>query len=148
MDEKISIRPANKNDYSFSYYVRKETMKEYIEKMYGWNKKIEKENHRKYYSMTMNGKNIIELDNKKIGLFWYGEEQDFIEINQIFILPKYQNKGIGGKIIIEIINTGKIKNKSIILGVLKSNVKAKNLYEKLGFIEYEQTATEVKLKIV
>ena len=147
MNEIINIRLATQGDYSFCYYVRKETMKEYIEKMYGWNAKREKENHRKYFSMTMKGKNIIELDNIKIGLFWYEEEQDYIEINKIFILSKYQNKGIGSKIIVEIINNGKNKNKSVILGVLKSSEKAQNLYKKLGFIEYNQTDTEIQLKI-
>ena len=122
-------------------------MKEYIEKTYGWNKKVQKENHRKYYHRTMNGKHIIELDNKKIGLLWYEEELNYIEINQIFILRKYQNKGIGSKILVEIINSGKNKKKSIILGVLKSNIKAQKLYNKLGFIEYDQTDTEIKLKI-
>ena len=146
MTEKINIRPATQNDYSFGYYVRKVTMKEYIEKAYGWNIKSEKENHRKYYNRTMQGKYIIELDNKKIGLLWYEEEIDYIEINQIFILSKYQNKGIGSKILIEIINTGKSKKKSIILGVLKSNIKAQKLYNKLSFMEYDQTETEIKLK--
>ena len=147
MNEKINITPATQRDYFFGYFVRKVTMKEYIEKTYGWDTKKEKENHRKYYNRTMQGKYIIELESKKIGLLWYEEEKDYIEINQIFILPKYQNKGIGSKIIIEIINTGKNKKKSIILGVLKPNIKAQNLYKKLGFIEYDHTDTEIKLKI-
>ena len=147
MTNKINIRPATRNDYFFGYYVRKVTMKEYIEKTYGWDTKREKENHRKYYGRTMQGKHIIELGNKKIGLLWYEEEIDYIEINQIFILAKYQNKGIGSTILAEIINTGKNKKKSIILGVLKSNIKAQRLYNKFGFIEYDQTDTEIKLKI-
>ena len=147
MIDKINIRPATQNDYFFGYYVRKVTMKEYIEKTYGWNTKVQKENHRKYYHKTMQGKYIIELDNKKIGLLWYEETENYIEINQIFILPKYQNKGIGCTILTEIINAGKNKKKSIILGVLKSNIKAQRLYNKLGFIEYDQTDTEIKLKL-
>ena len=97
--------------------------------------------------MTMKGKNIIEVNNIKIGLLWYEEEKDYLEINQIFILSKYQNKGIGSKILTDIINTGKNKKKSIILGVLKSNIRAQSLYNKMGFIEYDQTDTEIKLKI-
>jgi ribosomal protein S18 acetylase RimI-like enzyme len=147
MTEKINIRPATQNDYYFGYFVRKETMKEYIEKMYGWNKKTQKENHRKYFNLTMQNKYIIELENRKIGLLWYEEIDNVIEINQIFILPKYQNKGIGSTILTEIINIGKNKKKSIILGVLKSNIKALKLYNKLGFIEYDQTDAEIKLKI-
>ena len=80
-------------------------------------------------------------------MLWYVEEIDYIEINQIFILPKYQSKGIGSKILTEIINTGNNEKKSIILGVLKSNTKAQRFYNKLGFIEYDQTDTEIKLKI-
>jgi ribosomal protein S18 acetylase RimI-like enzyme len=143
---KVNIRPVTKNDYYFYYYARKETVKEYIEKTHGWDTKVQKENHRKYFNFNMQNKHIIELECKKIGLLNYVEEIDCIEVDQIFILPKYQNKGIGSTILTEIINTGKNKKKPIIPGVLKSNIKAQKFYKKLGFIEYDQTDTEIKYR--
>jgi GNAT superfamily N-acetyltransferase len=146
MTGRINIIPVTQNDYCFYYYVRKETVREYIEKTYGWDSKVQKENHRKYFNINMQNKHIIELECKKIGLLNYIEEINCIEIDQLFILPKYQNKGIGSIILKEIINTGKNKNKPIILEVLKSNIKAQRFYNKLGFIEYDQTDTEIKFR--
>ena len=107
MIDKINIRPVTLDDYYFCYFVRKQTMKEYINETYGWDTKKEKENHRKYFSRTMQSKYIVELDKEKIGLLWYVEEIDFIELNQIFILSKFQNKGIGSVILKDLINIGK-----------------------------------------
>ena len=64
MSGKISIRLINQNDYSFGYYIKKETLKEYIEKTYGWNEEFQKENYRKNFNIE--NKYIIELDNKKL----------------------------------------------------------------------------------
>ena len=144
MSGKIFIRPINQNDYSFGYYIKKVTLKEYIEKTYGWNTEFQKNSYRKNFCIE--NQYIIELDDKRIGWLNYIKETVEIEIHQIFILPKYQNKGIGSKILIDIINTGKNEHKPIKLQVLKSNNKAKKLYEKLGFIEYEQNNTHHKLK--
>ena len=144
MNGKIAIRPIKQNDYSFGYYIKKVTLKEYIEKTYGWNTEFQKDSYRKTFNTE--NKYIIELDNKKIGWLNYVKKTDEIEIHQIFILPKDQNKGIGSKIIIDIINIGKNEHKPIKLQVLKTNIKAKKLYEKLGFIEYEQNNTHYKLK--
>ena len=145
MIDKINYRPTTHKEYSFGYFAVKESYKENIEKTWGWNTKFQKE----YYRKNFHTKNsyIIELDGIKIGLLNYVETIDNIEISAIYILPKYQNKGIGTIILTKIINIGKNKNIPINLQVLKTNTKAKELYYRVGFKEYEQTDTHIKMKI-
>lgn len=55
-----------------------------------------------------------------------------IELIQIQIDPRYQGKGLGKKILTELINEAIYEGKSISLHVLKTN-KAQKLYFSLGF---------------
>ncbi len=75
---------------------------------------------------------IIECNRTSIGLLKIERKQDNIELIQIQIDPLYQNKGIGKKIIEQIIDEANSEEKSITLQVLKVN-KAQKLYVKLGF---------------
>ena len=145
MIDKINIRPITKNDYSFGFFVMQETLKEYIEKTWGWNKKIQKNYYRQNFSLK--DQYIIELDTIKIGWLKYAENIEKIEIDKIFLLPKYQNKGIGSEIITNLITLGKSKKLSIELQVLKINIKARKFYKKLGFMEYKKTDTHIKMKL-
>ena len=143
MVENITIRPISLRDYSFGFFVIKKSYKKYIEKTWGWNTEFQKN----YYRQNFDIMNlcIIEYDKVRIGLFKYTEEVEKIYIDQIYILPKYQSKGIGSKILIDIIDIGKSKKKPIELQVLKINLKGIKFYQKLCFSEYDQTETHIKM---
>jgi len=75
---------------------------------------------------------IIECNRTSIGLLKIERKQDNIELIQIQIDPLYQSKGIGKKIIEQIIDEVNSEEKSITLQVLKVN-KVQKLYVRLGF---------------
>jgi ribosomal protein S18 acetylase RimI-like enzyme len=75
---------------------------------------------------------IIEHDNTPIGLLKIEKGRDHIELIQIQIDPRYQSKGLGKKILKDLINEASYEGKSISLHVLKAN-KAQKLYLSLGF---------------
>ncbi|WP_343556185.1 GNAT family N-acetyltransferase [Sphingobacterium sp.] len=81
---------------------------------------------------------IIEYNRTSIGLLKIERKQDGIELIQIQIDPLYQGKGIGKKILEQIINEANFDKKSITLQVLKVN-KAQRLYVKLGFKMIEES---------
>ena len=89
--------------------------------------------------LTPNDKkiDIIEYDNKDIG-FYNGEvvENGDYEIGNICILAEYQGKGIGTKILEDIINQNKECN--IKLQYFKQNPVGR-LYERLGFVLVGET---------
>ena len=141
MLEKITARPATDGDYSFGYFAKKAAMKRYIEKTWGWNTEVQKEKYRKYFH-TQNSF-VIEYEKLRIGWLEYEDNNEIIEIHQIFILPKYQHNGIGSMILNNIINTGKRKKIPVRLQVLKSNPEAKKLYTTLGFMDRGLTDTHI-----
>jgi ribosomal protein S18 acetylase RimI-like enzyme len=146
MLENIELIPITNEDYQFGYDIKKITLGEHIEKTWGkWNE----EEQINYYKKEFSIDNCFLISWNKIKIGWLKiiENDEKIEINLILILPEYQGKGIGGKIINDIIKIGREKNKYINLQVLKCNENAKKLYEKMGFEIYEENKTHYLLKI-
>ena len=78
----------------------------------------------------------FEDDNLIKGFLLYSEIYDRIEINQIEVLTKYQQKHIASSLMEYLINIAKEKQLSnITLEVKESNYKAINLYHKYNFVE-------------
>lgn len=88
---------------------------------------------------------IIECNRTSIGLLKIERKRDGIELIQIQIDPLYQGKGIGKKILEQIINEANSEEKSITLQVLKVN-KAQRLYLKLGFKIIEENEHSYLMK--
>lgn len=87
--------------------------------------------------------NII-VNEKIIGSILIRNIKNGILLDEIFIEDKYRNKGIGTKVISNII----LKyQKNIFLWVYKDNIKAFNLYKKLGFKIDSETKTRYYMKL-
>ena len=88
-------------------------------------------------------KNIV-LNNIIVGSFLITKNENGLLLDEIFIEDKYRNKGIGTKVISNII----LKyQKNIFLWVYKDNIKAFNLYKKLGFKIDSKTKTRYYMKL-
>ena len=139
----IELRPANSEDFNFLYMLKKNTLKEYISKTWGWDEKWQKE----YFSKNFKPKliKIITLSGRDIGCISIFEEKDYYFLSIIEILPKYQNQGIGSKLIKDLLIKAEKKYKSVYLQVLKTNERAQKLYKRLGFLIEEETKTHLKM---
>lgn len=124
--------------YDFVYEVKKNAYIKYVEEIWGpWNE----EDQRKYFDNFINtykeNSYIIELNGEYIG--FYNDvllEDNTYEIGNICIIPKYQGKGIGTKLLKDIIS--KNKDKDIKLQYFKQNPVGE-LYKRLGFIPIGET---------
>lgn len=75
---------------------------------------------------------IIEINKRAIGLVKVHRQANNIELIQIQVAPSYQGKGIGRRILNELIKEAIHSQKTITLSVLKTN-QAKSLYLSVGF---------------
>ncbi len=139
----LKLRPANSDDYNFLYELKKKTLKNYISKTWGWDEEWQKD----YFSKNFKPEliKIITILGKDIGCISILEEGEQYFLSLIEILPKYQNQGIGTKLIKEILSKAEKNNKLVYLRVLKTDNKAQNLYKRLGFLIEEQTETHIKM---
>lgn len=99
----------------------------------------EKERIRKYVEsdilVEFNNFKMIKVNDTIIGTVGVIDYEDGKMIDEIFILEEYRNKGIGT----DIINNILIKYNKVYLWVYIDNVRAVNLYKRLGFEVIEET---------
>ena len=159
MDEKIILVPYTDDDYEFVYDVKKNAYKKYVEECWGsWIEEDQRKYYEKFISNVKRNAYIIMDGEKKIG-FYNGEiledgttseeewsydlekDDDWIEdgnyeVGNICIIPEYQGKGIGSKLLKDILE--KNNDRNIEIQYFKQNPVGK-LYERLGFIANGET---------
>ena len=80
-------------------------------------------------------KNIV-LNNIIVGSFLITKNENGLLLDEIFIEEQYRNKGIGTSIIKDVVSKS---NSNVYLWVYNDNIKAFNLYNKIGFNIKEET---------
>ena len=76
------------------------------------------------------------VDNQVVAFIQYEDIYDRFELDNIYVLKEYRNKGIASIMMDFMINEGKKKNViNITLEVREDNINAINLYKKYGFVE-------------
>lgn len=138
MNENIKLVPYTDEDYEFVYEVKKNAYKKYVEECWGaWNEEDQRTYFKKFITTVRDNAYIIMDADKKIG-FYNGEvlENGNYEVGNICIIPEYQGKGIGTKILKEKLDEN--KDRDIEIQYFKQNPVGV-LYERLGFIPNGET---------
>ena len=139
----VELRQAKQEDKKFLYELKKQALKDYVAKTWGWDEKWQED----YFTKNFNPKllKIIMKAGKKIGSISIIDKPNHIFLSLIEILPEYQNQGIGSKLIKDLLARAEKLKKDVFLQVLKTNKKAQNLYHRLGFSIVEETNTHFKM---
>jgi ribosomal protein S18 acetylase RimI-like enzyme len=119
-------------------------MKEYVEKTWGWDERFQEDYFKNHFKPEKT--KIIIYDSQDIGILVTEVGDSKLTIVEIQIKPEFQCKGIGTRILKDIIENGRENGFEARLGVLKVNEKARKLYEKLGFDIYEETETHFLMR--
>ena len=88
-------------------------------------------------------KNIV-LNNIIVGSFLITKNENGLLLDEIFIEEQYKNKEIGTSIIKDVVSKS---NSNVYLWVYKDNIKAFNLYNKIGFNIKEKLIVDIKWNI-
>ncbi len=137
----ISFREIRKDDYNFLYLLNKILFKDYVTQIWGWDENWQKARFKNNFDLQ-NGEIIVCNKNNDVGFLWVEENPNDTFLRSILVLPEYQKKGIGSKIIV---NLQKTSQNPVVLRVFKLNP-ARNLYERLGFRVVEETKTHFIMK--
>ncbi len=142
----FTLRSCTMSDLDFIIKLKELGMKWYIEKLYGWDEKIQKEKTLEELNKYINDMKIVMVNNTDAGITTFSEFEDCFQVGLTMIHPDYQNKGIATKIISGYIEIAKAKKKRIIIKTFKENP-AQRLYQRLGFKIYETTESHLLLDI-
>lgn len=142
--EGLKFRKAQATDSDFVFTVKKAAFREYVEQIWGWDDTYQKELHnRRFASQDLR---IIQFNGTDVGFLSTSSTADTLNVNQVYILPEYQEKGIGAACLRGIIDDASLEQKPVTLQVLKINTRATAFYQRLGFAIVDENSTHFQMK--
>jgi N-acetylglutamate synthase-like GNAT family acetyltransferase len=142
--DNLTLRDAGPDDSEFAYRVKKAAFKENVEKVWGWNEEEQRQLHKNRFEAQ--DFRIINLGGIDVGVLAMVISPDCIKVNQLFLLPEYQSKGIGRSCMQLIIDKALEMDLPIRLQVLKVNPRAQAFFLRLGFLTIGETNTHILLE--
>lgn len=133
----LAFVPAVEADRTFFVHVHHTAYRNAIESMFGWDQVLQ--DGFANDAFDKGGTHIIYLEGIRIGVVGWQQFPDYLWLKEIFLLPEYQRKGIGQKIVMLSKEKAKALNKPLRLRTLKTNPGAKRLYERCGLVVTEAT---------
>ena len=142
--EELSLRKADASDSEFVFTVKKAAFRAYVEQVWGWDDSYQRELHnRRFASQNLY---IILFREVDVGFLAISHTPDMFKVNQLFILPEYQGRGIGSACMTRIINNANLEQKPVVLQVLKVNTRGIAFYQRLGFTVIGESSTHLQMK--
>ena len=142
--DSLTLRDADQNDSEFAYCAKKAALKEYVEKVWGWDEGEQRRLHEQRFGVQ--DLRVINLAGTDIGIMAVARRPDCLKVNQLFILPEHQGKGIGSRCMSLIMEEGRRAGLPVRLRVLKVNVRALAFYQRLGFVHIGETEAHVLME--
>ena len=125
--QQFEVRQATPGDRDTLYRIKWEAMRPYVEQVWGWDEEYQERRFRESYDHSET--QVVLVDGIAVGLLRVSESESAVFIDQVEIVPDYQDRGIGTALINDLLARGR----PVELGVLKVNADARRLYERLGF---------------
>ena len=142
--EELSFRKAHISDSEFVFTVKKAAFREYVEQVWGWDDNYQRELHNRRFAAQ--DVCIIQFRGTDVGFLSTSSTPDTLKVNQLFILPEYQGKGIGSACMMRIVDDARLEEKSVALQVLKVNTRGTAFYQRLGFLIIGESSTHLQMK--
>ncbi len=142
--EELSFRKAHISDSEFVFTVKKAAFREYVEQVWGWDDNYQRELHNRRFAAQ--DVCIIQFRGTDVGFLSTSSTPDTLKVNQLFILPEYQGKGIGSACMMRIVDDARLEGKSVALQVLKVNTRGTAFYQRLGFLIIGESSTHLQMK--
>jgi ribosomal protein S18 acetylase RimI-like enzyme len=139
----VTLRQATSNDFDFLYLLHATTMRDYVDATWGWVEEWQQE----YFARKFDpqSRQIIQVDNQDAGVIIVEQRSDELYIALIEIMPAFQRRGIGSMLICNNIEKAHALGLPLSLHVLKNNVPARRLYERLGFAIFREEDHRYKM---
>ena len=142
--DNLILKKASVDDSEFAYRTKKAAFRKYVEKVWDWDEDEQRQLHeRRFASQSFQ---VIQVSGVNVGVLAIVREPDCVKLNQLFILPEYQNGGIGTACMMGIIEVATAFDLPVRLRVLKVNDRAAAFFQRLGFRSTGESDTHVLME--
>lgn len=145
MSVSYSLRQATGADAAFLYALNRETMREYVCQTWGdWQEAFQTKFFAEHFKPAAN--QIILVDGQPIGLLGTSRSPERHFISGLQISTAWQGRGIGTAIVGRLLADARELGLPVELQVLKVNLGARRLYERLGFRTTGESTTHFQMR--
>ncbi len=138
-----TLRDATSEDRDFLYRLRRATLKEYVDRIWGWDEAVQRRMFDERFDPARY--QIVTVDGRDVGAVSVERRPDGVFLADLHILPAHQGRGLGAAVIGDILMQARGPGLPVTLQVLKGNP-ARRLYERLGFVVTGETPTHYQMR--
>jgi ribosomal protein S18 acetylase RimI-like enzyme len=136
----FDIRRARRNEFAFAEKIYINSMRPLMTELGSWNEVERSAALRR--SFKADDVNIISLNGTDIGWMQVSERDTDYNLAQIHLIEEYCGRGIGTRLITELLERARSERRTVSLAVVRTN-RAIGLYERLGFRIIDPDATPI-----
>jgi ribosomal protein S18 acetylase RimI-like enzyme len=141
----MELRQATLKDSEFAFQTKKAAFKGYVDQVWGWDENEQRQLHeRRFVAQDFN---VIQESGIDVGVLATVRQPDCLKVNQLYILPEHQGKGLGAECMLRIMEKADHESLPVRLQVLKVNTRAISFYQRLGFKFVGETSTHIQMEI-
>jgi len=111
----------------------------------GWDEEQQQQFHERRFKAQ--DFRVINLKGADVGIMAVVVTPECLKVNQLFLLPEYQNMGIGRECMSLVLDEAHQLGKPVHLQVLKVNLRAQAFFRKLGFEAIDESDTHIVMQI-
>ena len=125
----LTLRKAGPNDSEFAYFAKRAAVREYVEKVEGWDEDEQRRLHERRFGAQ--DFRVINAAGADVGIMAVVVVPDCVKVNQLFLLPS----------MLLIMEEARQLGVPVRLRVMKVNPRALAFYRRLGFGRTGETDT-------
>lgn len=143
----VVLRPATDDDYEELVRVYASTRAPELERVTWWDDEqklafcrmqydAQKTEYESHYPEAQY--DVILLEERTAGRFWVSRDEEEIRLLDIVVLPWAQRQGVGTALVRSLLEEARASGKQLRHMVFIENEGARRLYERLGFVVFEE----------
>lgn len=133
------LKKAVASDIDFIYPLHKQSNFPHIENTWGWDENYQW--NELEFGISEGGYSIIEHQDQQVGFIETNELPNEVHLCELHLLECVRGKGLGRRIIKDLIRETAKSCKTVKTGCFKENDRARKLYEHLGFEVIDESFT-------
>ncbi|AOY00626.1 GNAT family N-acetyltransferase [Jeongeupia sp. USM3] len=139
----MDVRPVADGEDVWLFEIHRTVFRSHIEQIWGWDEVWQQGNFAS--ELASSKTSVIRIDTGIAGYVQVCDEDLRIYIRNIALLPEFRRKGVGTRLIKALQAAAAARGVPLALGVFRTNAAARQLYERLGFVNTSETTTHIEM---
>jgi len=140
----FELRPATAGDRDRLYALHRAAMRDVVDRTWGWDEPWQHAHFNARFDPA--AFSLIVAGGREVGALCVQERAGELYVADVQIAPAEQGRGLGTAVLLGVIARAATTGAAVTLQVLKANVRAQRLYERLGFYVTGEVDVHVRMR--